>query len=231
MKMTLGDQEVIGSCSYKMNKGAREFDLKIIEQFVIAAGSDSVQVFGGAFEGGIQAQQIPDEIAPCILALLESKKQINNYLEIGAAAGGTTFLFNHFFKPERIVLIDDNRHWKAHIRPYVLRDIPHEEIIGISQSEGTVEALKDLGLKFDVILIDGDHSYNGVKLDTVLYLPYLRPGGFLIFHDSSMPDWGVCRVVRELKEDRGMEFVGEYISAKHSPACGVALFRKVADEG
>jgi predicted O-methyltransferase YrrM len=202
-----------------------------IEQFILDAGSDSVQVFGGSFEGGIQAQQIPDELAPCILAILESGESVNNYLEIGAAAGGTAFLFNHFFHPDNIVLIDDNRHPKAHVRPYILRDVPREEIIGDSHADGTAAALGVLGLVFDVIVVDGDHAYTGVKKDVEIYRELIRPGGFLILHDSSLPDWGVIWVVKELKEDPGMEFIAEYVSQKHAPACGLALFRKVKNEG
>jgi hypothetical protein len=231
IKITLGDQEIVGTNSFEMNGGSRGFDLRMIEQFILDSGSDSVQVFGGAFEGGVQAQQIPDELAPCILALIDSGEPIKNYLEIGAAAGGTAFLFNHFLRTDNIVLIDDNRHPKAHVRPYILRDIPRKEIIGDSHADGTAAALESLGLVFDVIVIDGDHVYTGVKKDVEIYRELLRPGGFLILHDSAMPDWGVIWVVKELKADKGMEFIGEYVSQKHAPACGLALFRKVADEG
>src|SRR3972149_4521353 len=91
-----------------------------IEQFVIDAGSDHVPTFGGKYEGGMQIQQIPDEIAPCIMAILKSGEPIKNYLEIGVAAGGMVALINHYFHPGKIVLIDDNAHPKHHIRPYVL---------------------------------------------------------------------------------------------------------------
>lgn len=40
-----------------------------------------------------------------------------------------------------------------------------------------------LGGAPDAILIDGDHSYEGVKRDLELYFPLLRPGGILIVHD------------------------------------------------
>ncbi len=63
-------------------------------------------------------------MAPCIKAILNSGEFPAHYLEIGAAAGGTTYLIDHFLEPRIIVLIDDNKHPKAHLRPYVLRDIP-----------------------------------------------------------------------------------------------------------
>jgi hypothetical protein len=47
-----------------------------------------------------------------------------------------------------------------------------------------------------------------------------------MLHDSAIPAWGVQRVVKELKETNGVEFVEEYISKSHPAPCGVALFRK-----
>jgi predicted O-methyltransferase YrrM len=37
--------------------------------------------------------------------------------------------------------------------------------------------------KFDYIYIDGDHTYEGVKLDYDLFWPMLKPGGIMTFHD------------------------------------------------
>jgi cephalosporin hydroxylase len=204
-----------------------KFTFKEIENFVINAGSDDLPTFGGKYEGGIHCQQIPDETASCILAILESGEKIRSYLEIGVAAGGTTYLFNHFFDLKKTVLIDDNKHHKAKLRPEILQDIIYQEIIGRSDAESSIKMASDFA-PFDLIMIDGDHLYTGVKLDVVLYLPFLRIGGFLILHDSVLEQWGVCRIVRELKNDSNMEFIGEYISKQHPKPCGVALFRKVS---
>jgi len=196
-----------------------------IEQFVFDAGSDHVPTFGGTY-GGIYCQQISDEIAPCIFAILESQLKINAYLEIGVAAGGTTFLINHFLKPDRIVLIDNNQHPKHHMRSYVLRDISYNEIIGDSHAGSTVAVLKTFETKFDIILVDGDHTYDGVSKDIKIYQKYLRVNGFLIFHDSIIPELGVMQAVSDLKKSNDMEFINNYITQKHSKPCGVALFRK-----
>lgn len=200
-------------------------ELSDIEKFIIESGSDHLPTFGGAFEGGIQCQQIADELAPCIMAILKSSEPVKSYLEIGVAAGGTTFIFNHFFTLNKIVLIDDNRHPKAHVRPYILRDIVRNEIIGNSHADGTISALKEITAEFDIVLIDGDHTYAGVNKDVAIYRDFLREGGFLILHDSALPEWGVKQMVIELKEDKGFEFIGEYITQKHSRPCGVALFK------
>ena len=203
-----------------------KLSLAEIEKFIEDAGSDDLPVFGGTYQGGIHVQQIPDEIAPCILAILETKEKIASYFEIGVAAGGTTFLFNHFFDLKQIVLLDDNKHPEAGLRADILKDIKYTEVIGNSHDEESVAKVADFE-PFDIILIDGDHSYAGVKLDVTLFLPYLRPGGFLILHDSIRPEFDVQKAVKELKADERMEFIDEYISKKHSSPCGIALFKKV----
>ena len=43
--------------------------------------------------------------------------------------------------------------------------------------------IKSLGIKFDLIFIDGDHSYNGVKNDYEKYKQFLSDDGYLAFHD------------------------------------------------
>lgn len=200
--------------------------LRDIEQFIIAAGSDDLGTFGGGYQGGVEVQQVPDEIGPCILALLESGKTFESYLELGVAAGGLTYLVNHYLKPEKIVLVDDNQHHKAGKRVEVLRGIAYREIIGKSLDETVIEETRSAG-PYDLMMIDGDHNYPGVKLDVTTYLPMLASGGYLMLHDSAMPQWGVMRTVKELKADCTMEFIGEFVSMNHTPL-GVALFKKVA---
>lgn len=200
---------------------------KEIEQVVSDMGSDDLGTFGGSFEGGAHIQQIPDEIAPALAAISESGHEIRSYLEIGAAAGGMAALIARVLEPSMITLIDDNKHHKAGLRPSVLVDVPHVEIVGQSWDEGVVSEAC-LYEPYDLVFIDGDHTYPGVKVDAVTYAPMVAAGGFLMFHDSGMSEWGVMRLVKELKGGPGFEFVGEYLSSIHPRPLGVALFRKVA---
>lgn len=197
--------------------------LEAIEQFIIDAGSDNLQTFGGKFEGGIHIQQIPDELAPCLLEIINSGEPIRAYLEIGAAAGGTAFVIHHVFNPEYITLIDDNKHHKASLRAGILAGVPHEEIIGNSHALHGVDRVRG---EFDLMLLDADLSFNGMMEDIYNYGGKLRKGGFLILHDTVLKTAGVREVVAALKQTNIFEFINEYVSAKHVPACGVALFRK-----
>ncbi len=60
---------------------------------------------------------------------------------------------------------------------------------------------------FDWIYIDADHSYEGVRKDTVVAAKKVRPGGFLVFNDFAHADpylgaYGVHRAVVEFAVER-----------------------------
>ena len=58
---------------------------------------------------------------------------------------------------------------------------------------------------YDYVYIDGDHSYEGVKLDYSLFWPKLTKYGFMIFHDvyvkhtKDLGNFGVWKLWKELK--------------------------------
>ena len=68
------------------------------------------------------------------------------------------------------------------------------------------EAARDWDRPIDLLLIDGDHSYEGVKKDWTLFSPHLSSFGVAVFHDTTWdlhganrPDMGVPRFVEELR--------------------------------
>lgn len=54
-----------------------------------------------------------------------------------------------------------------------------------SHAHSTREQLETIldGRKIDVLFIDGDHTYEGVKQDFLLYSPLVKNGGSIAFHD------------------------------------------------
>ena len=46
------------------------------------------------------------------------------------------------------------------------------------------------GASIDFLFLDGDHSYDGIKMDFEMYGSLMRPGGLVAFHDikPSLPD-------------------------------------------
>ncbi|MBN1562266.1 MAG: glycosyltransferase [Anaerolineae bacterium] len=73
----------------------------------------------------------------------------------------------------------------------------------------------------DVMVVDGDHSYAGVKMDCELYLDTVERGGYLILDDYQADDWPeVTRFVdEELRQHEQLVFVGA--------GWRTAVFRKI----
>lgn len=63
---------------------------------------------------------------------------------------------------------------------------------------------------YDLIYIDGDHSYEGAKADAELAYPLLKKGGVMIFDDYNNDQFGVRRAVDEFLESvSGFEVLRE----------------------
>ena len=56
-------------------------------------------------------------------------------------------------------------------------------IRGDSHSEEVAARVRRITQSLDVLFIDGDHTYDGVKHDFLSYSPLIRSGGIVAFHD------------------------------------------------
>ncbi|MDH3235087.1 MAG: class I SAM-dependent methyltransferase [Alphaproteobacteria bacterium] len=63
-------------------------------------------------------------------------------------------------------------------------------------STQVVSAIREYTNQVDVLFIDGDHSYEGVKADWDAYKAFLRDGSKIVFHDWGWAE-GVQRVIDE----------------------------------
>jgi predicted O-methyltransferase YrrM len=63
-------------------------------------------------------------------------------------------------------------------------------------STDVVDDVRKLTSTVDLLFIDGDHSYGGVKADWDAYKQFLAPGAIVVFHDYGWAE-GVQRVVQE----------------------------------
>ena len=58
---------------------------------------------------------------------------------------------------------------------------------GFSTEDAIIKAASKK--RYDLLIIDGDHSYAGVKADFVHYAPFVKLGGYIIIDDDSAPEW------------------------------------------
>lgn len=90
-------------------------------------------------------------------------------------------------------------------------NIASERIRFIQMLSTEPEAIRLAGERtYNCILIDGDHSYEGVKHDHEHFSGMLSPGGYLMVDDYGAEEWpDVTRYVDEtIKADSRFEFVG-----------------------
>ncbi|HEV8128311.1 MAG TPA: class I SAM-dependent methyltransferase [Candidatus Eisenbacteria bacterium] len=140
-------------------------------------------------------------------------------LEIGTADGGTLFLFTRVAAPNAVMVSVDlpggpfgggYPAWKAALYRSFAR--PGQEISlvrGDSHAPATARRVSELlcNQPVDLLFIDGDHTYEGVKADFEMYSPLVRPGGLIAFHDivpgPTEAVGGVPRFWQELKGTAG----------------------------
>ncbi|VAV92912.1 hypothetical protein MNBD_ACTINO02-2308 [hydrothermal vent metagenome] len=85
----------------------------------------------------------------------------------------------------------------------------YEIVVGYSGDPAVIDAAAKVD--YGLILIDGDHSYEGVVADYRNYIPMLAPGGFMLFDDYGADTWpGVARAVDEIVDSGEVELVGVF---------------------
>ena len=79
----------------------------------------------------------------------------------------------------------------------------------VSDSIAAAHSLADMRGTIDLIFVDGDHSYAGCKADIEAWLPFVKKGGVLAFHDFGSRASGVTQAIFEtIKANRFAEIVG-----------------------
>lgn len=130
----------------------------------------------------------PHQIKAEILAFLDFVKAQNpKYVcEIGTADGGTNFLLSQALPSVELMIGVDlfvkNKFKLSHFSRSS-QDI--QFLNGSSYDDNTVNKFKQIlgDRQLDLLFIDGDHNYEGVKQDFLKYRHFVREGGIIIFHD------------------------------------------------
>ena len=157
--------------------------------------------------------------------------------EIGSAGCGTTFLFARAAAPGSLVVSLDLELEEARRRAAALFAREGQRVVCLRadshQPETVLEVERMLaGRPLDFLFIDGDHSYEGVRLDFEMYSPLVRPGGLIAFHDIvplaegdvAHTVGGVPRFWRELKARHPS--AQEIVAGPGQSAFGIGLVYK-----
>lgn len=175
--------------------------------------------------GPYKIQQHADELMPLLMWLHDNIFHGARYLEIGCAAAGTARFLDARLAFSEVTLLDDGKHRDAELRPENVKRMrcPHIRQLVMSSHSGEAR-LALTGLKFDLILVDGDHSYEGCLKDLELACDHLADEGVVVVHDS-VANQGVRDAISDFDFDaHGLTHVGHAHAGGKAP--GTTWYRK-----
>jgi predicted O-methyltransferase YrrM len=169
-------------------------------------------------------------------ASLIQEQRPKSVLEIGTRNGGTFFVLCQLSDPlAKVISLDlpggNFGGGYGGYRVPVLRRMkrPQQQLHLLradSHDPSTLGRVGDVlqGTKLDLLFIDADHRYEGVKQDFEMYSPLVKPGGIIAFHDivHGQPDLvgGVERFWNEIKTKYRHS---EIIESPHQPWGGIGV--------
>ena len=164
-----------------------------------------------------------------------NRYKISIIVEIGTADSGTHLLLSELvYSQKTMVAIDLEIRNRKSLSAINSNNDNRLFITGSSHSEGTHSQLSTLlkKKKIDLLFIDGDHSYEGVKKDFELYKSSVSKNGIVAFHDI-VPDsfsrtgvktssyvGEVPKFWNEIKKNYNYE---EFIESKDQDGCGIGV--------
>lgn len=124
---------------------------------------------------------------------------IDVIVEIGVDFGFSLFHMASHFPGATVVGIDDYGHagYSSEAEVWVTRFYPYFPKVILLKTD-SMQAAKILRCTIDVLHIDGDHSYEGVRNDFELWFPMVRRGGCVMFHDICSIPSGPGKLFEEL---------------------------------
>lgn len=190
-------------------------------------------VFNGAF-GLIRPLQVKMEIRE-LMKYVETRKP-KVIVEIGTASGGTLFLFSRLASPEALIISIDlpgggfgGGYFKCRVPLYRSFARAKQSISLLradSHHQTTLAVVREIlqNKKIDLLFIDGDHSYEGVRRDFEMFVPLVRPAGLIALHDVSVHRHDPsCRVSEFWNEIKGRYKFVEIIDKSDQCWAGIGL--------
>ncbi len=175
--------------AYRLRRCAAEVD-GIDPLLDLAFGFDA---FGITIEPG----QVRCEFRQLLERVAELRPR--RMLEIGTANGGSLFALAHVSAPDaHVISVDLPRGefgggyplWKVPLYKAFARPGQRLDLLrGDSHDPRTVAQVEALlgGEPLDLLFIDGDHTYGGVREDFESYGRFVRPNGLIGLHDIAPP--------------------------------------------
>jgi predicted O-methyltransferase YrrM len=175
-----------------------------------------------------------------LFEMLESKK-LKNVLEIGTARGGVFYGLCQLAQSDATVIsVDlpggtDGGGYSVERQKVMATYGKEGQDLHFVRSNShhikTFDRVESIlgGEKLDLLFIDGDHTYKGVKKDFEMYSPLVKKGGTIVFHDicfHTKPDQEDCEVERFWIEVRKKYVHREFIDKTQTTWGGIGVITK-----
>ncbi len=174
-------------------------------------------------------------------------KSLKTVVEIGTARGGTFFALCQTADPNALIISIDlengpfgGGYSKEDIKKFKTYKKGSQKLVFLqldSHIESTRLKLQSVIGKreIDFLLIDGDHSYAGVKRDWDLYSPFVKENGIIAFHDiiphPTVPSCQVFKLWQDIKDQyKHREFIDKTIDPAPWAGIGVIYYHKKSVE-
>ena len=143
--------------------------------------------------------------------LMQLARRLPEYpviVNIGAGAGTSALAFLEARLDARVITVDVQEAGVGSLEgeENALReagcwdDPRYAQVLGDSAQAGA--SWKE---PVDMVFVDGDHSYSSVVRDIDAWLPHIKPGGIIAFHDSAEGWEGVIAAIRDNRNRFGEE--------------------------
>ncbi len=180
----------------------------------------------------------PSQIHSEILALarLVKERKPKVVVEIGTAKGGTLCILCCVAEPTATVISIDlpggvhgggYPRWRSIIYRRFAQPKQSLHLLRLdSHLTSTLDQLKAVlpAGGIDLLFLDGDHTYAGVKQDFEMYSPLVRRGGLVVFHDICVhpPEYN-CQVDEYWQEVRKQYKSWEYVENPKQGMYGIGV--------
>jgi cephalosporin hydroxylase len=154
---------------------------------------------------------------------LLSQRELNVVVEIGSAHGGTYWAWCRLATTTaHLVSVDlpGNDEWDARVRSYPRPTQTQTLIRADSHDPQTVRSVDGLRGSVDLLFLDGDHSYGGVRTDFENYAQLVKPDGLIAFHDVESSNHPASQVDRLWTQLRDLYDSREIIDAANDEQSG-----------
>ncbi|MFX1393423.1 MAG: class I SAM-dependent methyltransferase [Promethearchaeota archaeon] len=170
------------------------------------------------------------------LCKIISKIRAKIILEIGTAQGGTLFLLSKLANSDSVILsialpsVGKDQGYFSYRIPFYKSFASNNQKIRLirknSHDPATLVKVKKIlkEKEIDLLFIDGDHSYEGVKQDFEMYAPLVKKNGIIAFHDIVViPSEQNCDVNKFWKEIKKIYDYKEFVEDWEQGNCGIGV--------